>query len=73
MILYPTTDEFDFIGEISELSTPLELLEIVLDRPSEWFADPKHKDFNVKKLECFMETESGGLVKVGKNSRLTMP
>lgn len=66
MILYPTTDEFDFIGEISELSTPLELLEIVLDRPSEWFADPKHKDFNVKKLECFMETESGGLVKVGK-------
>lgn len=66
MILYPTTDEFDFIGEISELSTPLELLEIVLDRPREWFDDAKHKDFHVKKLECFMETGSGGLVKVGK-------
>ena len=30
MILYPTTDEFDFIAEISELTTPLELLEMVL-------------------------------------------
>ena len=48
MILYPTTDEFDFIAEISELTTPLELLEMVLNRPREWFDDPKHKDFNVK-------------------------
>lgn len=66
MILYPTTDEFDFIDEISELTTPLEILEMVLNRPREWFEDPKHKDFSVKKLECFMETESGGLIKVGK-------
>ncbi|EMG46737.1 CNS1 Hsp70/Hsp90 co-chaperone CNS1 [Candida maltosa Xu316] len=66
MILYPTTDEFDYIAEVSELATPLELLEMVLNRPTEWFEDPKHKDFSVKKLECFMETEAGGLVKVGK-------
>lgn len=66
VVLYPTTDEFDFIAEISELSTAQELLEMVLDRPQLWFEDPKHKNFNAKSLECYMETVSGGLVKVGK-------
>ncbi|EGW34777.1 uncharacterized protein SPAPADRAFT_132884 [Spathaspora passalidarum NRRL Y-27907] len=66
MILYPTIDEFDFIDEISELTTPLELLEMILNRPKEWFDDPKHENFTVKNLQCFMETTSGGLVKVGK-------
>ncbi|KAL7665582.1 Cns1/TTC4 wheel domain-containing protein [[Candida] zeylanoides] len=66
MIVYPTLDEFDFVNEVSELSTPLEILETVLNRPKEWFANPKHKDFVPRKLECFMETESGGLVKLGK-------
>lgn len=66
MILYPTTDEFDYIAEVGELSTPLEILELLMDRPKEWFEDPKHENFSVKKLECYMETISGGLVKVGK-------
>lgn len=66
VVLYPTIDEFDFVAEISELTTPLEILEMLLDRPKEWFEDPKHENFNVKKLECFMETETGGLIKVGK-------
>ncbi|KAG5416689.1 CNS1 [Candida metapsilosis] len=65
LILYPTIDEFDFIAEVSELSTPLEILELVLNRPKEWF-DDKHKEFHVKTLVCFMETTSGGLVKIGK-------
>lgn len=66
VILYPTTDEFDFVAEVSELTTPVELLQMVLDRPQSWFDDPKHKNFSVKSLECYMETVSGGLVKVGK-------
>lgn len=66
MIVYPTLDEFDFISELSELTTPLEILETVLNRPREWFEDPKHKDFYPNKLECYMETEAGGLVKLGK-------
>ncbi|KAI5961263.1 CNS1 [Candida pseudojiufengensis] len=66
LILYPTIDEFDFIAEVSELTTPLEILEMILNRPKEWFLDPKHKDFNVKTLNCYMETTSGGLVKIGK-------
>lgn len=67
MILYPSVDEFDFIAEISELTTPFEILSMLLERPKEWFEDPKHKNFNIKSLNCFMETESGGLIKVGKN------
>lgn len=66
MVLYPTTDEFDFVAEISELTTPAEILQLVLDRPQSWFEDPKHKNFSIKTLECYMETISGGLVKVGK-------
>lgn len=66
VVLYPTTNEFDFIAEISELTTPNEILEMVLDRPQSWFDDPKHKNFAPKNLECYMETVSGGLVKVGK-------
>ncbi|CAK9438848.1 uncharacterized protein LODBEIA_P30720 [Lodderomyces beijingensis] len=64
LILYPTIDEFDFIAEISELSTPLEILELIFNRPQEWFE--KHPNFRIKTLDCFMETASGGLVKVGK-------
>ncbi|KAG7195748.1 uncharacterized protein KQ657_002131 [Scheffersomyces spartinae] len=58
MILYPSTDEFDYVAETSELVTPNELLTMVLlDRPKEW---------HLKNLECYMETVTGGLIKVGK-------
>lgn len=66
VVLYPTTNEFDFIAEISELTTASEILAMVLDRPQSWFEDPKHENFVPKNLECYMETVSGGLVKVGK-------
>lgn len=67
MVLYPTIDEFDFVAEISELSTPSEIISIVLDRPQLWFEKPGHGKFK-KPLECYMETTSGGLVKVGKKA-----
>lgn len=70
MVFYPTTDEFDYVAEISELSTPSEILEVVLDRPKEWFQDPKHENFTLKGLQCFMETVPGGLVKIGKKAAI---
>lgn len=73
MVLYPTIDEFDFIAEIGELATPLEILEMLLNRPLEWFEDPKHKNFSVKKLQVFMETTTGGLIKVGKKIAVNEP
>ncbi|KAH3902164.1 related to Hsp70/Hsp90 co-chaperone CNS1 [Saccharomycodes ludwigii] len=67
VVLYPTTDEFDFIAETGELSTPNELLQLVMQRPQEYFQQSGHENFSVKNLQVFMETEAGGLVKVGKN------
>lgn len=61
MVLFPTSNEFDFVAEVSELSTVNEILELVL-------LDPKHKDLTIKMVECYMETISGGLIKVGKKA-----
>lgn len=69
VIIYPTVDEFDVVNEVSELTTPLELMELVMsERPDEYFNDGKHNNFKPKKLEAYMETEDGGLVKVPKKS-----
>ncbi|CCH43616.1 Tetratricopeptide repeat protein [Wickerhamomyces ciferrii] len=70
MIIYPTTDEFDFVASVSELSSPWEIMELVLQRPEEWFKDPKHENFSPKKLDAYMESESGGLIKIGKKATL---
>lgn len=70
MVLYPTIDEFDYVAEVGELTEPVDLLKMLLDRPKEWFEDPKHKNFNLKSLQCYLETVSGGLVKIGKKAAL---
>lgn len=66
IIMYPTTNEFDFIAETGELSTIQDILDMVMQRPPEWFEMPEHKNFSAKKLLAYMETESGGLIKAGK-------
>ena len=66
LVMYPTTGEFDFIAEVGEFSCVQDLLDLIMQRPQEWFDEPKHKDFTPKKLLAYMETESGGLVKAGK-------
>lgn len=66
LVLYPTTDEFDFVAEISELTTAYELMELVMSRPDSYFQDPKHQNFRPNKLQLYMETINGGLIKVGK-------
>ncbi|SMN20937.1 similar to Saccharomyces cerevisiae YBR155W CNS1 TPR-containing co-chaperone [Maudiozyma saulgeensis] len=66
IIMYPTTNEFDFIAETGELSTIQEIIDMLMDRPAEWFEAPGHENFGSKKLLAYMETESGGLIKAGK-------
>lgn len=68
IVLYPTVDELDYVAQISELTTPGEIIDMVMDRPKEWFQKPGHENLLPKNLQCFMETESGGLVKVGKKA-----
>ncbi|KAI0462983.1 hypothetical protein LJB42_003788 [Komagataella kurtzmanii] len=67
MVLYPTLDEWDFVEQISELNTPKEIIGMLMDRPPEYFAQPGHGNFQPKNLQAYMQTQSGGLVKVGKN------
>lgn len=66
LVLYPTTDEFDFVAQVSELTTVHELVSLIMERPEEWFQQPGHENFSAKSLVSYMETEAGGLVKVGK-------
>ncbi|CCD24188.1 HSP70/90 family co-chaperone CNS1 NDAI_0C05290 [Naumovozyma dairenensis CBS 421] len=66
VIMYPTTNEFDFVAEVSELTTVQELLDLLMDRPKEWFQLEGHENFSSKKLIAYMETQSGGLIKAGK-------
>ncbi|GAV28448.1 hypothetical protein PMKS-001919 [Pichia membranifaciens] len=70
IIIYPTVDEFDVVSEVSELTTPMELMELIMDRPEEFFKDGKHENFKPKKLEAYMETEEGGLVKIPKKGSI---
>lgn len=71
VVIYPTVDEFDVINEVSELTTPGELIELVMgDRPDEFYNDGKHENFKPKKLEAYMETLDGGLVKIPKKSSI---
>lgn len=67
MVLYPTLDEWDFVEQISELNTPKEIIGMLMDRPPEYFAQPGHGNFQPKNLQAYMQTQGGGLVKVGKN------
>ncbi|CCF58450.1 hypothetical protein KAFR_0E02980 [Kazachstania africana CBS 2517] len=66
LVMYPTTDEFDVIAEVGELSTVQDLLDLVMNRPTDWFEMPGHENFSPNKLIAFMETQAGGLIKVGK-------
>lgn len=66
VVLFPLSDEFDFIAEVGELSTVQDVIDILMERPPEWFERPEHKGYSSKSLLAFMETEGGGLVKAGK-------
>ncbi|CCH62619.1 hypothetical protein TBLA_0H03380 [Henningerozyma blattae CBS 6284] len=69
LIMYPTLDEFDFVAEVGELTTVGELLDVIFDRPQQWFEIKGHDVFqNKNKVLAYMETQSGGLVKIGRKN-----
>lgn len=43
-----------------------------MDRPQSWFDNLKHKNFKDQKIDAYMETEQGGLIKVGKKVTFNM-
>lgn len=67
IVMYPTIDEFDFVAEVSELTEVQELISLVMQKSETWYDLPNHSGFANQRLNAFMETQSGGLVKVGNN------
>lgn len=66
IVMYPTTNEFDFVATVGELTPVQDMIEVLTDRPIEWFNIKGHENFTSKQLQVYMETETGGLVKAGK-------
>ena len=65
VILYPLHAQSDFIKAFSETDTIPQHLDYILPLP--W--DEK-QDYKIESVEYYMETGTGGLVKVGKNVTL---
>ncbi|KAL9064405.1 MAG: hypothetical protein Q9157_007841 [Trypethelium eluteriae] len=66
MLLYPLHLQTDFIKDLSEHVSLQEQLSYVLPLP--W--DEKH-EYTVESIDCYMETTTGGLIKVGKKLPMT--
>lgn len=68
VFLYPLTLQSDFIKAFPENSNLLEQLTMVLAEPCSW--DKSREYFPQTKVEAYMETKTGGLIKVGKKMPL---
>lgn len=65
IVLYPTHGQSDFIKAFAETDTLKEHLDYIFPLP--W---DKDEEFKVDDVETYMETTSGGLIKVGKKITL---
>ena len=65
VLLYPLHLQSDFIKAFSEMDTVLNHLEYIFPLP--W--DERH-EYTLESVEFYMETGSGGLIKVGKKVSL---
>jgi tetratricopeptide (TPR) repeat protein len=67
VLLYPLNLQSDFIKEFHETETIGARLGHILAEPAPW--DTK-REYTLKSVECYMETITGGLIKLGKNVTL---
>ena len=65
VILYPLHAQSDFVKAFAETETIPQHLEYIFPLP--W--DDQH-EYDVASVDCYMETATGGLIKVGKNMSL---
>ncbi|KAI9710879.1 MAG: hypothetical protein M1812_007331 [Candelaria pacifica] len=65
LLLYPLQAQTDFIKSYPETTSLAEHLSYILPPP--W--DDDH-EYGMENVECYMETKTGGLVKVGKKMAL---
>lgn len=67
VILYPLTLQSDFVKSFPETETLGSRLSDILASPPAW---DHQGEYTFKGVECYMETITGGLIKVGKNVTL---
>jgi tetratricopeptide (TPR) repeat protein len=67
VLLYPLHLQSDFIKDFGETETLGSRLAHILAEPAPWDRD---RLYTYKGVECYMETLTGGLIKVGKNITL---
>ncbi|KAI9733831.1 MAG: hypothetical protein M1818_007098 [Claussenomyces sp. TS43310] len=67
VLLYPLYLQSDFVKNFSELETLGSRLQHVLAEPIPW---DRAQEYTYKNVECYMETLTGGLIKVGKSVTL---
>ncbi|PTU18061.1 hypothetical protein P175DRAFT_0503947 [Aspergillus ochraceoroseus IBT 24754] len=61
VLLYPMDAQSDFIKGFSEMSSITDHLEYIFPLP--W---DTRKEYTIAGVDCFMETNTGGLIKAGK-------
>ncbi|ODQ63948.1 TPR-like protein [Nadsonia fulvescens var. elongata DSM 6958] len=67
VFLYPVDYQSDFIQEFALEHSVQDHLEAVFEETPEWFGNIDNPtDYNIKNLEAYLQTESGGLIKAGK-------
>jgi hypothetical protein len=67
VLLYPVHLQSDFIKDFSELETLGYRLEHILAEPMQW---DTAREYQYKKVDIYMETLTGGLIKIGKSATL---
>lgn len=69
IFLYQPSMKSDFITSFPENVSLEQQLKEVLSIPPEWDSE---QDFMAKNVECYLETKTGGLVKMGKRVALAV-
>ena len=67
VLLYPLVLQSDFIKEFGETETMGERLGYILAEKAPW---DERREYSTKGVECYVETMTGGLIKVGRNVSL---
>lgn len=67
VFLYPLTYQSDFLAAFAEVYTIQSQLDLILAERPPW---DQQGQYTVKNVDCFMETRTGGLIKLGKKVNL---
>ena len=65
IVIHPIENKFDFIEKFGESSTASDLLKLLYGEDNENYFT------NIKRKQIFLETDKGGLIKLGKNIEIS--